>query len=419
MATHVIRTDWPHATSRGTARRVSRALHFCTRNYLLLPLGAAIAFVWANLAPFSYFTFGRVLAFPVNEIAMALVFGLIAQEVYEETAPGGALHQWRRWTVPMVAAASGVAAAAAAYGIYVEWKIETMLHVTWPVVAGVDVALVYFITKAIFHRPDGAAGTRHSHPAVPFVLLLALTANVIGFIVIAPSYVVAAERTGGASLLMAAAIATAWWLRRHRVSEFWPYIWVAGGLSWAALYLEAFHPALALLPIVPFMPHARRRLDELFADDADVRGRTVRHFEHVWHYHAQAALFLFGLVNAGVMLTGYGTGTWATLLALIGGRTVGILIGVWLAVAVGLHLPAPLRMREVTVVALAASAGFTFSLFFATTLLPAGPLLAELKLGALLTPVGILLAWLAAWLLRVGRFARPAHVHTHGKHRGA
>ena len=113
MATHVIRTDWPHATSHGTARRLSRALHFCTRHYLLLPLGAAIALVWANLAPFSYFTFGRVLAFPVNEIAMALVFGLIAQEVYEETAPGGALHQWRRWTVPMIAAASGVAAAAA------------------------------------------------------------------------------------------------------------------------------------------------------------------------------------------------------------------------------------------------------------------------------------------------------------------
>ena len=73
----------------------------------------------------------------------------------------------------------------------------------------------------------------------------------------------------------------------------------------------------------------------------------------------------------------------------------------------------------VACVALAASVGFTFSLFFATTLLPAGPLLAELKLGALLTPVGILLAWLAAWLLRVGRFARHAHVHTHGKHRGA
>jgi NhaA family Na+:H+ antiporter len=173
------------------------------------------------------------------------------------------------------------------------------------------------------------------------------------------------------------------------------------------------------LPIVPFMPHARRPFDELFADDAEVRGRTVRHFEHVWHYHAQIALFLFGLVNAGVMLTGYGTGTWATLLALIGGRTVGILIGVWLAVAVGLHLPAPLRMREMTVVATAASVGFTFSLFFATTLLPAGPLLAELKLGALLTPVGILLAWLAARLLRVGRFAPHAHVHTHGKHRGA
>ena len=34
-----------------------------------------------------------------------------------------------------------------------------------------------------------------------------------------------------------------------------------------------------------------------------------------------------------------------------------------------------------TVIALAASVGFTFTLFLATTLYPAGPLLAELGLG--------------------------------------
>ena len=407
MATHVLHTDWRHAD---TARsRAAGALHYLTAHYLLLPLGAALAFTWANVDPFSYFTMAHALAFPVNEIAMALFFGLVAQEVFEETAPGRALHHWRRWVVPMIAAASGVAMAAAVFGLYVEWKLEPMLHVTWPVVAGVDVAFAYFVVKAIFRR----------HPAVPFVLLLALVSNVIGVLLIAPTYVIAAERTGGAAVVMAAAIGVAWWLRRRHVREFWPYIWIAGGLSWLALYLEGFHAALALLPIVPFMPHGRRRLDELFADEADEPGATPRHFDHVWHYHAQAALFLFGLVNAGVLLTGYGTGTWATLAATLLGRTAGILIGVSLAVALGMQLPAHVRSRELTVIALAVSAGCTFSLFFATALLPAGPLLAELKLGALLSLLGVPIAVIAARLLRVGRFAPHAHVHPQGKHRGA
>jgi hypothetical protein len=56
------------------------------------------------------------------------------------------------------------------------------------------------------------------------------------------------------------------------------------------------------------------------------------------------------------------------------------------------------------VVSLAASAGFTFALFFATAIMPAGPLLGELKLGALSTAAGALVALAAARLLRVGRF---------------
>jgi NhaA family Na+:H+ antiporter len=124
----------------------------------------------------------------------------------------------------------------------------------------------------------------------------------------------------------------------------------------------------------------------------------------VWHYHVQVALLLFGLVNAGVVLHGYGNGTWATLLASVAGRTLGIAAALALAVMLGLRLPAQLRWRDITVVALAAGAGVTFTLFFATTLYPAGPFLAELKLGALLTGVGVPLAFVAARALHVGRF---------------
>ena len=56
------------------------------------------------------------------------------------------------------------------------------------------------------------------------------------------------------------------------------------------------------------------------------------------------------------------------------------------------------------IVSLAASAGFTFALFFATSVMPPGPLLGELKLGALSTAAGALVSLAGARLLHVGRF---------------
>lgn len=76
------------------------------------------------------------------------------------------------------------------------------------------------------------------------------------------------------------------------------------------------------------------------------------------------------------------------LTAALLGWPIGILASVAFAMAVGLRLPAHLRWRELIVVSLAASAGFTFALFFATSIMPPGPLLAELKLGALSTMRG-------------------------------
>jgi NhaA family Na+:H+ antiporter len=399
-----------HHASRGSASgRTAAAIRFTTEHYLVLPVGALIALLWANLRPESYFITSHALAFPVNEIAMVLFFGLVAQEIFEEMMPGGALHQWRRWTVPLVAAAGGVAGAALVYGAFVSWKLQPVLHAGWPVVTGVDIAFAYFVVKSIFRR----------HAAVSFLLLLAVASNAIGALAIAPQFLVADTRTGGAAVIMAAGIGLAALLRRLRVHVFWPYLFGAGGLSWFALYLEGFHPALALVPIVPFLPHARRRLDDFFADTKDTGGDSPRHFEHVWNYHVQIALFLFGFVNAGVVLTHYDDGTWATLIASLAGRTIGILVLTAAVVGMGLRLPAQLRWRELTVVALAASIGFTFSLFFATAIFPAGPLLAQLKIGSLLTGISVLLAFGAARLLHVGRFSPRAHAHPHAEHSGA
>jgi hypothetical protein len=62
----------------------------------------------------------------------------------------------------------------------------------------------------------------------------------------------------------------------------------------------------------------------------------------------------------------------------------------------------------VIVIALATTSGFTFALFAATSLLPLGAVLTQIKVGALATAAGALVTLGAARLLRVGRFAAPA-----------
>jgi Na+/H+ antiporter NhaA len=105
------------------------------------------------------------------------------------------------------------------------------------------------------------------------------------------------------------------------------------------------------------------------------------------------------------VLAGTTPGAWAVLTAALIGRPLGILLSIGLGMAAGLRLPAHVQWRELIVVSLAASAGFTFALFFATAVMPPGPLLAELKLGALSTAAGAAVALAAARGLRVGRFA--------------
>ena len=385
----------PHPAALASSRYTAGALfHFTIEHFLLLPIGGLIALVWANTRPESYFTMAHNLSFIVNEVGMALFFALITQEIVEEVMPGGALHTWRRWTLPAVGAVGGTLGAAAVYLAYVGFNYELVLSPGWPAAAAIDIAFAYFIVKAIFRR----------HAAIPFLLVVAIASDALGMFAIAGRHAFVEVRPGGTAL-MAAAVGLAFMFRQLKTRTFWPYLAICGPMSWWALYLDGFHPALALVPIVPFLPHVPRSLDA-FAQTPDRRHDSVRHFEHLSQYPVQAVLFLFGLVNAGVLLSGYGTGTWALLAAAAVGKPLGILAATGAAVALGLHLPLRLHWRDLVVVALATAGGFTFGLFFATAVFPVGPILAELKMGAVATGIGVPLAFAAARLLHVGRFGR-------------
>ena len=370
----------------------ARAFHMILNRFLLLPLGAIIALVWANTAGESYFRFAHAAAFPVNEIGMAFFLALIAQELYEAMMPGGALVYWRDRSLPAIAALGGMLGALASYFLYVRLTHELMLAPAWPAVVAIDLAAGYYVLRMIYPRRS---------TVVSFVLLTAVLtdAMVIAYVTLqAPSF----QINPAGVVMFALAMLTVAGLRRQRVTAFWPY-WVTGGaLSWLSFYWMGLHPALALVPIVPFLPHDARRGD-VFADRLD--HRSIHVSEHEWNGIAQVAVFLFGLVNAGVILKHIDTGSWAVVIAAVAGRPLGIMAAVYLAVLAGLRLPSSMRWIDVAVAALATTSGFTFALFLAAATLPVGAVAQQITLGALLTVFGALLTWLLARMAGAGRFA--------------
>jgi len=369
-------------------------------SFLLLPIGVLVALVWANLAGVSYFRFAHALRFIVNDVGMVFFVGLVTEEALEAVMPGGALHRWRRTLLPVVAAVGSVLGATAVYVLYLRERSEFMLVEAWPVAAAQDVALAYFIARAIFLERRGP---------VAFLLVMAIVSNAIAVASIAFLYP-NPEALPVAVGLMTMAILLAAALRAARVDRLWVYLVMSGTLSWIACYSSGIQPALALVPVVPFLPHRSRHV----ALSAEAQRATPRRFEHIFKPTVQVVLLLYGLVNGGVVIGGEMPGAGAVLLAALVGRPAGILVAIGLALAAGLRLPLRLHWRELVVVSLAASAGFTFALFFATSVIPAGPLLNELKLGALSTAMSAVLAFAAASLLHVGRFARKPHEAGYG-----
>jgi len=349
--------------------------------------GAAAALVWANLAHDSYERFADALHFLVNDIAMAFFFALATKEVVEATAPGGVLHSPRRAAVPMLAAVGGMAGPA---GIYVALALAAGLPELlrgWAIPCATDIAFSYMVARVVLGP---------THPGIPFLLLLAIADDALGLLILAAFYPTGPIRPLEFGLLLAVATGFAYWLKRGRIRNFWPYIAGAGLLSWVAFYRGGLHPALALVPIVPFLPHAKRD-PGLFVDVPGLHD-PLNQFEHWWKLPVQVILFFFGLVNAGVAVTSVGPGTWIVLAAILLGKPLGIVLSTALCVWGGLHKPAGVTWGDLTIVGIIAGIGFTVALFFATAAFPPGDLLDQTKMGALLSFSASILAFVVGAL---------------------
>jgi NhaA family Na+:H+ antiporter len=374
-------------------RRITRRVSGFVLDYLMaLPVGCVAALIWANTLPDSYFQFAHATAFLVNDIGIVFFFALITKEVAEATLPGGALHPWRRAACPAAAAIGGTAVSIACYLAFLHYVGEPMLMEGWVASCAIDIPGSYIIARLIFGR----------HPAVPFLLLLAIAADAIGLACVAVLNPMSDTHPFIGLGLMAVAMVAAAAFRRRGVKNFWLYLIGPGTLSWLALFLGGVHPALALVPIVPFFPHGRHD-QGLLIEPAPQQHDTLTLFERWWRLPVEGVLLLFGLVNAGVPLHGLEPGLWAIPLAALG-RPIGIIAAAGIAIALGLHLPRLCGWRELVVVGCTASIGLVFALFFATAVMAPGPVLLEMKMGALVTVAGGGLAFAMARLLQVGRF---------------
>jgi len=371
-----------------------------------IPLIAGVigALIWANVAPHSYHRlvhgspFGAEshlnLHFLVNDVFMALFFGIAAKEITESVLPGGALNPPRKAINPLLGTLGGVVGPVGVYFAYVALSGDQTIANGWGIPTATDIAIAWLVARLAF----GA-----SHPAVSFLLLLAVADDGLGLGIIAVFYPDPAHPVQPIFLLvMAAGMILAWVLRKRDVRNYWAYLMGPGVLSWTGLFLAHLHPALALVVVVPFMPHGG--VDEgLFAEDGDAKhyGDTLNQFEHAFKVPVDLGLFVFGLANAGVTLGSVGNATVAVLAALVIGKTVGIFTFSYVGHRLGFSLPAGMNGRSLALVGFTASLGLTVALFVAGVAFTEPSLQGAAKMGALLSAFAAPVVLILAKVLRV------------------
>jgi NhaA family Na+:H+ antiporter len=347
-----------------------------------LIVGVVVALIWANVSPQAYVAFVHHpflphvnMRFLVNELFMAMFFGIAAVEITDSLSPGGSLNPAKKAVTPLLATAGGVLGPVGVYFLLNHLFGSPELHRGWGIGAATDIALAWLVARLVFGK---------THPAISFLLLLAIADDAIGLVIIAvfypdpnhPVFVPALAIT-----LLGAAIAFA--LRRARVTSYWPYLLLAGTVSWTGLFLAHLHPALALVFVVPFMPHRRTPEQETTFDLTEGDHSTLMTFEDEWKVVVDFGLLFFGLVNAGVVFSDVGTVTYLVFASLLVGKTVGIFALGMLARALGFPLPTGMTPWALLLLAMIAGIGLTIALFMAGAAFPDGHIEAAAKMGAL------------------------------------
>jgi NhaA family Na+:H+ antiporter len=398
-----------------------RVWNFLANYSLLLILGAVIALIWANTSPESYHYFveyplldhsfighahygpdGEVeyrtltLHYLINDVLMAFFFAIAAKEVWEAIILKNGSLRGKKAATPLVATLGGMIGPIAVYlglAAILGSDVYDAVARGWAIPTATDIAFSYLVGRLVF-----GAG----HPAVRFLLLLAIADDAGGLIILAIFYPSGALAPLWLLVSFGSALAVyilANWLPLYldRGKEarpnstwmrntlgFWPYA-IAGAVSWYAFQESGIHPALGLLPIVVTIPHADRAFG-IFSEAEQYLTDLLNHIEHILKHPVEIVLFFFGLLNAGVEFSAISEPTWLVLAGLLIGKPVGILLFGWFAAHIlKLGLPKGMRTIDLFVIGCVAAIGFTVALFVASVAFPGGPVQDAAKMGALLS----------------------------------
>ena len=363
--------------------------------------GMVIALIWSNYFPESYHHFDHdplvgplSFHFLTNDIFMVLFFGIAAVEITQSCLPGGDMYPLRRAINPLLATFGGVVGPVLVYLGLNAIIGDPALSRGWGIPTATDIALAWLVAKIVFGG---------NHPAISFLLLLAVADDAVGLGIIAIFYPDPSQPAQPVWLaLTLAGMLIAYLLRRRKVQSYWPFLLVGGVLSWVGLHNAHLHPALALVFIVPFLPHSNREDLHLFEEDvADLS--PMSQFEHEWKVLVDFGMFMFGLANAGVQFSSIGNATWLVLGALVIGKTGGIFLMGWLGSLLGYPLPERVGKKELVLVGVIAGIGLTVALFVAGEAFTEPVTQGAAKMGALLSAGCAVVAIVMARLLKVQR----------------
>ena len=379
----------------------SKTTDFLFKNSGFLILGTITALIMAAVDHHGYHGLVHHEVVPhinfhfiVNDVLMCFFFGLAMKEIYESFLPGGALSSPKKAATPLLATAGGVVGPAGIFvGLAVWFGVNEVLR-GWAIPCATDIAFSYLVARLVFGE---------KHPAIPFLLLLAIADDAVGLVILAVAYPSKAIDMPTFLMFVMGAIAFNLFIRKIlRVQNFWLYLIVAGPLAWWGFYKGGIHPALALVPIIPTLPHATH--DEgLFAEDH--ARDPLNAFEHSLKKPVELILMLFGLANAGVVFSNMEEATWFVTAGLLVGKPIGIFLMTALAVKVfRLSLPDGMNFKDVFVLGAMAGIGFTVALFVSTVAFPPGATQDAAKMGALFSFAAAFMATASAFLLRVGVF---------------
>lgn len=348
--------------------------------------------------------------FLINDVFMVLFFGIAAKEITESGLPGGALNPIRKAINPLLATAGGVLGPIAVF--FLATKLVFSGHADyetiqrgWGIPTATDIALAWLFARFVFGK---------KHPAVSFLLLLAVADDAIGLIIIAIFYPDPHHPAAPQWLILnLVAMAIAYGFRNWSLTrKYWvPTIVLAGGISWLGLMEAHLHPALALVPIVPFLPAPKKASGQLFDEmDYDEEGHLSKgeglghspltNFEHRLKFTVDFGLFFFAFGNAGVQLAAVNQITWIILGSLMIGKTIGISVFAFSGHKLGFHLPEGMSYRHLVMAGLVAALGLTVALFVAGEAYPGASVWqGPAKMGAVFSAgAGILALVLAPFM---------------------